>query len=303
MTNPTIAVSGATGSQGGSVVRHLKRHGAHRVRALTRRPEAYDGPADEAVQVDLDVEATLEGALRGAHGVFLVTNFWEQGTDEIQQAKAALRAARQAGVEHLIWSSLPNVEEISGGRWEVPHFTDKARVDAMVREAGFPRFTIVQPPFYFENLLGTMGPQPMQDGRKGWTLPIDPDARVIHMGAIDELGSLVAGAFARPEQSAGRTLAMSAGLYSFADVVEAYAAASGEDVGFARVPHEVFSDFFPGAHEISQMLGYFEDHTYMGPDSETRLAEGRRVAMAPFTPLVEWLSSALSSPNPANRRY
>lgn len=297
MTNPTIAVFGATGSQGGSVVRYLEQHDAYRVRALTRRPEAYDGPADEAVRADLDVEATLQDALQGAEGVFLVTNFWEKGTDEIQQAKVALRAARQAGVEHLIWSSLPNVAEISGGSWDVPHFTDKARVDALVREAGFPRFTIVQPPFYFENLLGMMGPQPMQDGRKGWTLPIDPDARVIHMGAIAELGSLVAGAFARPEQSAGRTLAMAAGLYSFADAVEAYAAATGEDLGFARVPHEVFSDFFPGAREISQMLGYFEDHTYMGPDSETRLAEARSVAISPFTPLGEWLSTALSNPS------
>lgn len=294
MTNPTIAVFGATGSQGSSVVRHLKRHGSHRVRALTRRPEAYDGAADEAVQADLNVEATLQDALRDARGVFLVTNFWEKGTDEMQQAKLALRAARQAGVEHLIWSSLPNVEEISGGSWEVPHFTDKARVDMIVREAGFPRFTIVQPPFYFENLLGMMAPQPMQDGRKGWTLPIDPDARVIHMGAIGELGSLVAGAFARPDQSAGRTLAMAAGLYSFTDVVKAYAAATGEGLGFTHVPHEVFSEFFPGAREISQMLGYFADHTYMGPGSETRLAEGRSVAMAPFTPLGEWLSSQLS---------
>jgi len=301
MTKPTIAVFGATGSQGGSVVRHLKRHGAYRVRALARRPEAYDGPADEVVRADLNAEDTLQGALQGAHGVFLVTNFWEKGTDEIQQAKVALRAARQAGVEHLIWSSLPNVDEISAGRWKVPHFTDKARIDATVREAGFPRFTIVQPPFYFENLLGMMGPQPMQDGRKGWTLPIDPDARVIHMGAISEFGSLVAGAFARPEQSAGRTLAMAAGRYSFADVIAAYAATTGESLGFARVPHEAFSGFFPGAEEISQMLGYFEDHTYMGPDSENRLAEARSVALTPFTPLEEWLSSALSS-DPANRQ-
>ena len=293
MTNPTIAVFGATGAQGGSVVQHLKRHGAYRVRALTRNPESYAGPADEAVGADLNAEASLDKALAGAYGVFLVTNFWDKGTDEVEQGRVALRAARQAGVEHVVWSSLPNVEEIAGGRWEVPHFTDKARVDAMVREAGFPRFTIVQPPFYFENLVGMMAPQPMQDGRKGWTLPIDPDAPVIHMGAISEFGSLVAGAFARPEQSAGQTLAMSAGLYSFADVVKAYAAASGEDVGFARVPHEVFSGFFPGAHEISEMLGYFEEHTYMGPDSATRIAEGKGVALSPFTPLSAWLSAAL----------
>ncbi len=299
MSKPIIAVVGGTGAQGGGVVDALLEQDQFAVRALTRKPTsdravALAARGVEVVSADLTDASTLAKAFAGAHGVFLVTNFWEQGTDEIQQAKVALRAAREAGVQHLVWSSLPNVEEITGGSWDVPHFTNKARVDALVREAGFPRFTIVQAPFYFENLLGMMGPQPMQDGRKGWTLPIDPKARVIHMGAISEFGRLVAGAFARPEQGAGRTLAMAAGLYSFNDVVEAYAAASGKDVGFAQVPHDLFSSFFPGAREISQMLGYFADHTYMGPDSETRLAEGRKVATAPFKPLREWLSSALS---------
>ena len=294
MTHPTIAVFGATGSQGGSVVRALKTHGGFRVRALTRQPSAYTGPADEAVRVDLDDPATLLEALAGAHGVFLVTNFWEEGTNEIKQASAAVQAAAQAGVEHFIWSSLPNVDEISGGKWDVPHFTDKARVDSIVREA-FPKHTIVQPPFYFENLIGMMAPQPMQDGRKGWTLPIDPNARVIHMGAIEEFGNLVAGAFAHPEESVGETLSMAGGLYSFADVAEAYSETLGEAHGVQQVPQEVFAGFFPQARELGQMLGYFEDHSYMGPDAEDRLSKASRLSTAPFTPLEDWLPSRISS--------
>ncbi len=292
--NPLIAVFGATGQQGGSVVRHLKEHG-FRVRALTRRPEDYDGPADEARRADLDDESTLTDSLSGAHGAFLVTNFWQEGTDEVKQATAAVRAAVDAGVHHLVWSSLPSVEEISGGTWDVPHFTDKARVDSIVRDAGLPVHTVVQPPFYFENLIGMMAPQPTQDGGKGWTLPLDPDARVIHMGAIAELGSLVAGAFARPTESAGATLAMAAGLYSFSDVVTIYGAALGEDLSFHRVPHDTFAGFFPQARELGQMLGYFEDHTYMGPDSEERIAKANAIATTPFTGLEPWLTANLES--------
>ena len=293
MNDKTIAVFGATGSQGGSVVRHLKDQTDFRVRALTRQPDAYNGPADEAVHIDLDDIATFPDALSGAHGVFLVTNFWEPGTDEVKQGGAAVQAAAQAGVHHFIWSSLPNVEQISGGTWDVPHFTNKARVDPIVRDAGFPVHTIVQAPFYMQNLVGMMAPQPMQDGSKGWTLPIDPDAKVIHMGDINEIGSLVAGAFDNPAASNGEILSMAGGIYSFADVIKAYSHASGEDLGFQQVPLDVFAGFFPQASEIGQMLGYFEDYTYMGPDAEPRLLKARNIAKAPFTSLDKWLSSTL----------
>ena len=292
---PLIAVFGATGQQGGSVVRHLKAHGGFRVRALTRNADTYNGPADEARHADLNHESTLTDSLAGAQGVFLVTNFWQEGTDEVKQASAATRAAVDAGIQHLVWSSLPNVEQISGGTWDVPHFTDKARVDLVIRNAGLPVHTVVQPPFYFENLIGTMAPQPTQDGGKGWTLPIDPDARVIHMGAIAEFGSLVTGAFAHPKESAGATLAMSAGLYSFSDVVKIYSAVLGETLRFQRVDHETFAGFFPQARELGQMLGYFEDHTYMGPDSEERIAKANEIATAPFTGLEAWLKSNLKT--------
>src|SRR5712671_5469446 len=100
-----IAVIGATGQQGGGVVRALRAGGQFKVRALTRNPDKHRALADEVVEADLDRPETLAAAFRGAHGVFLVTNNWEPGTDEVKQATAAVRAAKDAGVKHFIWST------------------------------------------------------------------------------------------------------------------------------------------------------------------------------------------------------
>ena len=133
-----IAVIGATGQQGGAVVRALQAQGQFNVRALTRNPGEHRGLGDEVVEGDLDRPETLEAAFEGVHGVFLVTNFWEQGTDELKQATAAVQAAKAAGVKHFVWSTLPDVETISGGTFHVPHFTGKAKVDRIVKEAATP---------------------------------------------------------------------------------------------------------------------------------------------------------------------
>jgi len=98
-----IAVIGATGQQGGGVVRALQSRGQFKVRALTRNPDKHPELAYEVVEADLDRPETLTAAFKGVHGVFLVTNFWEQGTDELKQATAAVRAAKDAGVKHFIW--------------------------------------------------------------------------------------------------------------------------------------------------------------------------------------------------------
>src|SRR5258707_1935063 len=194
-----IAVVGATGQQGGGVVRALKARGEFKVRALTRNPAKHRGLADEVIEADLDRPETLKAALEGAHGVFLVTNFWEQGTDELKQATTVVRAAKAAGVKHFVWSTLPDVEAISGGKFHVPHFTGKARIDRIVREAGFANHTFVIAPFYYGNLVGVLAPQTQADGSLGWALPLDPSVRGIHMGDIGELGNLLARAVPPPD--------------------------------------------------------------------------------------------------------
>ena len=107
-----IAVFGATGNQGSGVVRALKASGQFKVRALSREPGKYKGGADEVVAADLARPGTLVPALEGAHGVFLVTNFWQEDADEISQATAAIKAAKAAGVDHFIWSTLPKFQKV-----------------------------------------------------------------------------------------------------------------------------------------------------------------------------------------------
>src|SRR5260370_19701444 len=123
-----IAVIGATGQQGGAVIRALQPSGQFKVRALSRNPGKHRELADEVVEADLNRPETLKAAFEGAHGVFMVTSFGEAGTNEFKQATTAVRAAKDAGVKHFVWSTLPNVEAISGGKFDVPHFTGKAKL-------------------------------------------------------------------------------------------------------------------------------------------------------------------------------
>ena len=108
-----IAVIGATGQQGGAVVRALQANNQFKVRALTRNPRRHRELAQEVVEADLNRLETLEAAFAGAHGVFLATSFWEPGTDELKQATAAVRAAKEAAVKHFIWSTLPDANSIA----------------------------------------------------------------------------------------------------------------------------------------------------------------------------------------------
>jgi len=283
-----IAVIGATGHQGGSVVRALQAQGQFKVRALTRHPDKHRGLADEVVEADLDRPETLKAAFAGAHGVFLVTNFWEQGTDEVTQATAAVRAAKEAGVRHFIWSTLPDADAISRGTLHLPHFTGKAKVDRIVREAGFAHHTFVIAPFFYQNLVGLAAPQKQEDGTLGWALPIDPTVRGIHMGDITEIGSIVAGAFALPGQAGnGEYLPLVGDFMSFNEIVDTLNR-QGHDFSFKRVPREVFATLFPGAAEIAATFAWFEAHTYLGSDSRDRIALANQVAGRQPTKFSSW---------------
>lgn len=299
-TNPVIAVFGATGRQGGGVLEALLRQGKFRVRAITRdasRAGELAARGVELVEADLERPETLASALAGAHGVFLVTNFWAgPNVDELGQGKAAVAAAKAAGVRHFVWSTLPNVEHISGGAFEVDHFTAKARVDAVVANAGFPHHTFVEAPFYFQNLATVMRPAPQDDGSFAWFVPMDPDARVIHMGDISELGSVVAGALAHPDRvGSGERLALAGDTMSWNEIA-ATLRDQGWNVAVRRVPAEAYDDFYPGAREMRNMMQYWEAHSYFGPEAERKIALAREVATEPATPFAAWATKNLPAP-------
>jgi uncharacterized protein YbjT (DUF2867 family) len=294
-----IAVVGATGRQGGAVVRALQASGQFKVRALTRDPTKHPQLADEVVLADLDRPETLEAAFAGARGVFLVTNPWEPGTSEGKQALSAVHAAKAAGVRHFVWSTLPNVETISRGKLDVPHFTDKAKIDRLVREAGFAYHTFVIAPFFYQNLLGAMAPQKQADGTVGWALPLHPERRVIHMGDITELGHVVVGAFVQPELAGhGEYLPLVGDFLSFNEIIGTLNR-QGHRFSFNQVPQEVFAGAFPGAKEIAEMLAYFDAHTYLGADSRGAIALANRVAGRQPTNFAAWARANFAVPTAA----
>src|SRR6516165_7419116 len=160
MAKQVVAVLGGTGQQGGGVVEALLGAGKFAVRVVSRNPassaaQALAARGVEVVKADLLDPGSRRSALKGAHGAFLVTNFWDpaQMPREIEIGTAAVQATRAAGVEHLVWSTLPDVEKLTGGRRKVAHFTGKARVDVAVKAAGFARHTFVMAPMYYQNLL------------------------------------------------------------------------------------------------------------------------------------------------------
>ena len=298
-----IAVVGATGQQGSAVVRALQAGNQFKVRALTRNPAQHRELADDVIQADLNRPETLKTAFAGAHGVFLVTNSWEAGASEVEQATAAVRAAKDAGAKHFIWSTLPDVEAISGGKFRVPHFSEKAKVDRIVKEAGFENHTFLIAPFYYQNLIGVLAPQKQTDGSVGWTLPLDPTVRSIHMGDITELGGIVAEAFARPEQAGhGEYLPHVGDFLSFNEIIDTLNR-QGHNFSFHQVPKEVFAGFFPGAADIAEMLGYFQKHTYLGSDSHDQIALANKIAGRQPSKFSAWARVNFPAPKKSTQQH
>ena len=278
----TIAVLGATGAQGGGVVRALEEQGTFRVRALTRNPDRARHLGHEQAAADLTEPGTLRAAFDGVYGVFANTNsFAAPDTDEIAQGTAAANAAAAAGVEHYIWSTLPNVAEISAGRYSVAHFTNKATVNDAVRAAGFGYFTFTEPPFYYQNLISPMyQTHPGADGRPTWSQPMRADARGIHMGDITEYGHVVAGALTQPDVvGAGQTLSFAGDLVSWNDVV-ATLNEQGHDLAYTEATDDPW--------HLRDMFGYFEEFTYFGPDADKHIAMANEVTTRPPTDFAAW---------------
>jgi uncharacterized protein YbjT (DUF2867 family) len=304
MTKQTIAVVGGTGAQGGGVVDALLASGQFAVRVVSRNPasksaEALEKRGVRVVKGDLLEPSSLRAAFEGAHGAFLVTNFWDptQMPKETEIGNAAVKEARAAGVQHFIWSTLPDAEKLTGGRLKLPHFTGKARVDAAVEAANFPHHTFVQAPFYFQNFLGLLAPQPLPNGGRGWAVPMDPAARVIHAGDVSDVGRAVAAAFAAGEKLAnGCYLAVCGGVYSWNDFVSTLNA-QGDDVQVQKVPADVYDTFFAGAPEVRETFQYFEQCTYFGPERESRIAAAKALCPAGFIGFSDWAKRNLALTN------
>ena len=279
MNKLTIAVVGGTGAQGGGVVDALLAARTYNVRVATRNPASDSAKAltkrgIEVKKADLLDPGSLRTLFEGAYGAFVVTNFWDpaQMHRETEIGSAAAKAARTAGVQHHIWSTLPDYEKLSGGRVKVAHFTDKARVDAAVEAAGFARHTFVQAPMYFQNFIGMYAPQSLPNGGRGWAVPMAPGAQVMHAGDATQVGRVVPLVFAAGDSLPnGSYLALCSGLYTWNEFVGTLNA-QGHDLQVIQVPPEAYDNFYPGAREMREMYQFYERYTYFGPEGEKHLA-------------------------------
>jgi uncharacterized protein YbjT (DUF2867 family) len=298
-----IVVFGATGAQGGGVVKYLAANHDFAIRAITRsvisdKAKALIADGHQVVSADLNKPETLPAAFEGAYGAFVVTNFWDSTSvsgenSEKAQAKRAIRAAKAAGVQHFIWSTLPNSQKITNGKLEVKHFTEKAEVDDDVIAAEFKYYSFVYPPFYYQNLSGMMAPYPQEDGSKAWMFPISADAKVVNAGDITEMGAVVAAAFAKPELSgSGARLAVGHKAISFGEMVEALNK-QGHNFKWVQVPgDEKWDTMFPGALEFREMFDYWvmAGSYYGGKEAEAAYFEATEKLLPDFkfTTFAQW---------------
>jgi uncharacterized protein YbjT (DUF2867 family) len=272
-----IAVLGATGAQGGGLVRAILAdpEGGFTARAVTRnagsdKAKALADAGAEVVEADVDDPASLRAAFEGAYGAFCVTFFWEHFSPEreITQAKGMAQAAREAGLEHVIWSTLEDTRKwvpleddrmpTLQGRYKVPHFDAKGESDAAFRDLGVPA-TCLRTSFYWDNLIHfDMGPKPGPDGTLAFTLPMG-DAKLPGIAAGD-IGPCAYGILKRGGAYVGGTLGIAGEHPTGAEMAAALGRALGREVRYNAITPEQYRGFgFPGADDLGNMFQFKRD--------------------------------------------
>ncbi|WP_242392108.1 NmrA/HSCARG family protein [Anaeromyxobacter oryzisoli] len=227
----TVAVAGGTGTQGGAVARLLLQRG-HAVRALTRRPGSAAAAELRALgadvrQADLDDVEAVRRALAGADAFFAMATPYEAGVDaEIRQGRRAADAAREAGVKHLVYSSVASADQETG----IPHFDSKAEIEAHVRELGVP-YTIVGPVFFMENLIGPWFVAELRAGTLA--LPLPP-SRPLQMIAVEDIARFVGVVLERPDEFRDRRVDIASDSLTGPEMARILAEVSGRDVDFVQ---------------------------------------------------------------------
>lgn len=255
----TILVTGATGAQGGGVVRHLLKASRFRIRCLTRKPESERARAlvqagAEVVRGDLGNPESLQTAMDGCYGVFGVTNFWEQFEKESFHGKNLIDAVKESAVEHLVFSTLPYADKLSNGKLEAPHFDMKARLEEYGRSLKLPA-TYAHVAFYYENFLTFFPPKLQEDGSFMFGFPQGdtPLAAV----SVEDVGGVVTTIFDQPEEFRGRTVGIVGDDQPCGKYAEIMSRVLGKKIIYRYIPREVFSKLgFPGAEDLANIFEY-----------------------------------------------
>ncbi|RDW73224.1 hypothetical protein BP6252_07131 [Coleophoma cylindrospora] len=251
-TKKILVVFGATGGQGGSVVKSMlsdpKMTSSWKIRGITRDPskpsaKALEAQGVETVAADLNDKASLKKALHGAYAVFAVTNYWEKMSVEIEvgQGKAIADAAKEEGIQHLVWSSLMNVTKLSKGVLpNVYHFDSKAQVEEYIRSIGIPA-TFFMPGYFMSNVPGgalrKMGPT------FGMGLPIPTNSPIPMFNAQGDAGKFVKGILLNREKLLGERIYGATEYLTVEEIVKQFSEVfpeDGKDAKAIELPHEAF---------------------------------------------------------------
>lgn len=277
MSQKIVAIVGATGAQGGGLVRAIlaNKGAGFTARAITRKPESDKGRelarlGADVVAADLDDAASLQRAFEGAYATFCVTNFWEHFSveKEVSHARSLAQASKAARVQHVIWSTLEDTRKrvpledtrmpTLQGKYKVPHFDGKGEADRFFVESGVP-VTLLLTSFYWDNLIHFgMGPKKGPDGKLAFVLPM-ADKKLPGIAA-DDIGKCAFGILERGTELQGKTVGIAGEHLTGAEMAASLGEALGEDVAYSYVPPEVYRTFgFPGADDLANMFQYKRD--------------------------------------------
>lgn len=272
MSQSIITVIGATGAQGGALVRTILADPSHRfrARAITRNPDgekarALAAAGAEVVGADADDPSTLDAAFAGADAAFLVTNFWEHfsAEREVTQARSMAEAAKRAGVGHVVWSTLEDTRRwvpldddrmpTLHGKYKVPHFDGKGEADAIFRELGLPT-TFLLTSFYWENFIHFgSGPQRMPDGSLVLVNPMG-DATLPGIG-VEDIGKSAFQIIAAGDRYIGETVGIAGEHLTGAEMAAAMSEAMGQPIGYYAMDADAYRALgFPGADDLGNMF-------------------------------------------------
>jgi uncharacterized protein YbjT (DUF2867 family) len=250
----TILITGATGRQGGAVLRHLQGKG-FKLRATTRKPDSDKAMAlaeqgVEVVKGDMDDEVSLKATLKGVWGVFGVQNTWEAGVKkEEEQGKRLAKLAKAAGVQHFVYSSVGSAER----KTNIPHFDNKWRVEETVRGQAFPSYVIIRPVFFMENL-----PSPSFLNGEKLVTAMKPTTSV-QMIAVDDIGRIGARAFTEAERLNKREIEIAGDTATMPQAAEVLSRALGRKIEIMQIPIE---EIRKNSEDLALMLEWFERGGY-----------------------------------------
>jgi uncharacterized protein YbjT (DUF2867 family) len=313
-----IAVVGATGAQGGGVARAIlaDKDSKFAVRAITRDADSEAAQAlrdagAEVVEADIDDVESLTRAFAGAYGAYCVTFYWSHFSPEKENAQAAnmAKAAKAAGVEHVIWSTLEDTRNLIAvnddsmptlmGKYKVPHFDGKGESDHVFTDLGVPT-TFLLASYYWENLIAN-GPKRGADGALTLTLPIGK-AKMAGVAASD-IGEVAYGIFKRGKSMIGQRVGVAGEQLTASEIARALSKALGEPVRLNAVTPEVYRTFgFPGADDLGNMFQFYRD--FADECNATRDVERTRSFAPGLQSFEQWLqrhASELQIEAPAGR--